>query len=163
MKILYDVRAHCGIKEFHFGPDASRVLAEPDLVVCAHGSACLPNSSGYLDVLIDVRAQLFEVLGVSVLSIYHVPLGLVCVHLHVQLGHDAWEVLSDVLGMASGASAIWGARSGDDLARWPLVDKRCVGVVCVLDAHVSGFLSGGEALVACPHDEFEVHKEEAWR
>ena len=76
-----------------------------------------PNSSGYFDVLVDVCSQLLEVLGVSVLSVQHVPLGFVCVNLHVQLGHDSWEVLSDVLSIASGADAGGGgARSGDDLA-----------------------------------------------
>jgi hypothetical protein len=86
-------------------------------VICAHGSARLPNSSGYFDVLVDVGPQLLEVLGASVLSVQHLPLGFVCVHRHAQLGHDSWEVLSDVLSIASGACAGGGggARSGDFL------------------------------------------------
>ena len=74
-------------------------------MICAHGFARLPNSSGYFDVLVDVCSQLLEVLGVSVLSVQHVPLGFVCVNRHVQLGHDFWEVLSDVLSIESGAGA----------------------------------------------------------
>ena len=82
-------------------------------MICAHGSARLPNSSGYFDVLVDdVGPQLLEVLGVSVLSVQHVPLGFVCVYRHVQLGHDSWEVLSDVLSIASGAGAGAGGGQG---------------------------------------------------